>query len=127
MHYLILIYGDEKKWASLSPEAAQQEMAAYGQYTHDLVAAGVSRAGAALAPVATATSIRMQKGKPTVTDGPFAETKEQLGGFYHIEVANLDEALHWAGRCPGAASGCIEVRPVTILTKPDGTVEMMQP
>jgi hypothetical protein len=126
MQYLILIYGDEKKWSTQTPEAAQLEMAAYAQYTRDLVSAGVTRGGAALAPVGTATTIRVRDGKPTMTDGPFAETKEQLGGYYLIEVANLDEALKWAAQCPGATSGSVEVRPVSIVTKADGSIEMLQ-
>ena len=127
MHYLILIYGDEKVWNSMPPEEAQKEFAAYGAYTHELIAAGVSRGGAALAPVGTATTVQVAGGKTTTTDGPFAETKEQLGGYYHIEVADLDAALKWAAKCPGARHGCVEVRPLSILTKPDGTMEMFQP
>ena len=126
MHYLILIYGDEKAWNSLPPEEAQKEFAAYGAYTQELIAAGVSRGGAALAPVGTATTVRVSGGKTAMTDGPFAETKEQLGGYYLIEVPNLDEALKWAAKCPGARHGCVEVRPLAILTKPDGSMEMLQ-
>jgi hypothetical protein len=128
MQYLILIYGDEKAFANITPEEGQKIMAAYGQYTQEMAAAGVSLGGAALAPVATATTVRVRKGKTTTTDGPFAETKEQLGGYYLIKVANLDEALKWAAKCPAAVDGgCVEVRPITITSTADGTVEMLQP
>jgi hypothetical protein len=126
MYYLVLIYGDEKKWADLPPDEAQREYEAYGAYTQELTAAGVARGGAALAPVATATTVRVKGGKATTTDGPFAETKEQLGGYYLIEVPDLDAALKWAGKCPGARHGSVEVRPIGILTKPDGTTEFFQ-
>ena len=74
-------------------------------------AAGVLRGGAELKPTHTATTVRVRQGKPITTDGPFAETKEQLGGYYLIDVGNLDEAVHWAARCPSALTGSIEVRP----------------
>ncbi|MEQ1519260.1 MAG: YciI family protein [Usitatibacteraceae bacterium] len=114
MQYMILIYGDEKQYAAMAnnPEAMKQMYAAYSQYSADLQAAGVMRGGAELKPVATATTVRVKNGKTVTTDGPFAETKEQLGGFYNIDVANLDEAVKWAARCPGAQDGCVEVRPV---------------
>ena len=113
MQYMILIYGDEKNFASLAanPEAQQQMYAAYTQYNQDLRGAGVLRSGGELNPTATATTVRVRGGKTVTTDGPFAETKEQLGGYYLIEVANLDEAVRWAARCPAAQGGSIEVRP----------------
>ena len=82
------------------------------RYGSDMQAAGVLRGGAELKPTSTATTVRLKNGKPLVTDGPFAETKEQLGGYYLIEVENLDQAVHWAGRCPSAEGGSIEVRPL---------------
>ena len=114
MQYMILIYGDEKQFAGMAnnPEAMKKMYAAYTQYGADMRAAGVLRGGAELKPVATATTVRIKNGKTVTTDGPFAETKEQLGGFYNIDVANLDEAVKWAARCPGAQGGAIEVRPV---------------
>ena len=114
MQYMILIYGDEHGFAQLADDAeAQKQMyAAYAQYGGDMRAAGVLRGGAELKPTATATTVRVRKDKLVTTDGPFAETKEQLGGYYLIEVTNLDEAIRWASRCPSALSGSIEVRPV---------------
>jgi hypothetical protein len=112
MQYLILIYDDEQSWAKM-PEAQSQRMVAdFMQYTKDIDAAGVIRGKGRLAPTRSATTIRSRGGKVTTTDGPFAETKEQLGGFYLIEVDNLDEALKWAQRCPGTTIGSIEVRPL---------------
>jgi hypothetical protein len=126
MQYMILIYGDEKGWAGLSEAEMNAAFAAYMQYSKDLGAAGIMKGSASLQPVATATTIRVRGGKPATTDGPFAETKEQLGGYYVIEVSNLDEAIKWAGKCPGAAHGCVEVRPLGIISNPDGTIAAMQ-
>ena len=112
MNYMILIYGDESAWAKL--DEAQLE-AAYGEYmtyTDDLLAAGVLRGGSELKPVATATTVTMRGGKLRTTDGPYAETKEQLGGYYIVDVGNLDEAVKWAAKCPGAKHGYCEVRPL---------------
>ena len=113
MQYVILIYGDEKGFATMADDpAAQQALyGAYSKYGGDLRAAGVLRGGAELRPTGTATTVRVRQGKPVTTDGPFAETKEQLGGFYLIDVPDLDQAVHWASRCPGALTGSIEVRP----------------
>jgi len=120
MQYLILIYGDEKGFAQLAgdPEKQKALYAAYGTYTADLRAAGVLLGGAELKPTSTATTVRVRGGRPVTTDGPFAETKEQLGGFYLIDVENLDEAVHWAGRCPTALTGSIEVRPTGVSVSP---------
>jgi hypothetical protein len=114
MHYIILIYGDEKNFAMLSDDAkAQADLyAAFMRYGADMQAAGVLRGGAELKPTDSATTVRLRNGKTLTTDGPFAETKEQLGGFYLIDVPNLDDAVHWAARCPSAADGSIEVRPL---------------
>lgn len=124
MQYLLLIYGDEHAMGEAmgtASEADQAEsMRAWFDYTDWLVEKGWMRAGEALEPTATATSVRAVTGEPVVTDGPFAETKEQLGGFYLIETANLDEAIEAAGRCPGARYGTIEVRPIAVLPeRPD--------
>ncbi len=113
MEYLILIYADESRYETMPEGQMASLMADFASYTQALEAAGVLRGGAELAPVASATSVRVRNGKPVVTDGPFAETKEQLGGYYLLDCANLDEALAWAGRCPAASLGTIEVRPVT--------------
>ena len=112
MQYLILIYGDEKHFAAMSSADVQQMYAQYKQYSTDLAAAGVIRGGAELKPTSTATTVRVRNGKTQLTDGPFAETKEQLGGYYIIDVPNLDEAVKWAARCPSAQGGSIELRPL---------------
>ena len=108
MKYLLLIYGDEARIQAPNPE----RMAAYLAYTEALGQAGVLEGGKRLQPVRTARTVRSRNGKASVTDGPFAETKEVLGGFYMIDVPDLDSALAWAARCPGAAHGSIEVRPL---------------
>ena len=112
MQYMILIYDNEKAWADMSKTDGEKMHAEYMTYTQDMVKAGVMRSGDALKPTTTATTVRVRGGKTLNTDGPFAETKEQLGGYYLIDVGNLDEALAWAARCPGAKVGSIEVRPV---------------
>ena len=114
MQYLILIYGDEKNFAMMANDAeAQKQMyAAFTRYGADMREAGVLRGGAELKPTHSATTVRVKNGKTVTTDGPFAETKEQLGGYYLIDVKNLDEAVHWAARCPAANGGSIEVRPI---------------
>jgi hypothetical protein len=108
MEYMLLIYGDEANMQAPNPE----RMAAYVSYTKALQESGVLRGGNRLQPVSAATTVRARSGKPAVLDGPFAETKEQLGGYYLIDVPDLDAALSWASRCPGAALGAIEVRPL---------------
>jgi len=120
MQYLILIYGDEKNFSSMAkdPEAIKTIHAAYGKYSGDLRTAGVLRGGAELKPTHTATTVRVRNGKTVSTDGPFAETKEQLGGFYLIDVPNLDEAVKWAAQCPSALHGSIEVRPLGVTVAP---------
>ena len=126
MQYMILIYGDEKAWAGLPEDEMNAAFAAYMQYSKDLAAAGVMRGGASLQPIATATTVRVRGGKAATTDGPFAETKEQLGGYYIVEVPNLDQAIKWAAKCPGAAHGSVEVRPLGIISNEDGSVAGMQ-
>jgi hypothetical protein len=111
MEYMLLIYGDENAWNGLSKQEIESTLAAYGAYTQELIAAGVLRAGSELAPVTTATTVRVRNGKTLTTDGPFAETKEQLGGYYLIDAPNLDEAIKWAAKIPSALFGSIEIRP----------------
>ena len=113
MEYMILIYADEAHYNAMPEAELAAVMAAYGAYTGELEGAGVLRGGAELAPVHSATTVRLRDGKLLCTDGPFAETKEQLGGYYLIDCADLDQAIHWAAKCPSAAGGSIEVRPVT--------------
>ena len=110
MQYMLLIYNSDQEWAALPQERVETVMAQFRQYTGELAASGLLRAGSELTPSTTATTVRKQGGKLVLQDGPFAETKEQLGGYYLIEAADLDEALRWAERCPGAEIGCVEVR-----------------
>ncbi len=109
MRYALLIYVEP--WET-TPEQDTQVMEAYNAFGRDAVAADVMRGGEALHESKTATSVRIRDGKVLVTDGPFAETKEEFGGFYLIEAANLDEAIKWAAKIPGAVRGTIEIRPV---------------
>ena len=120
MQYMILIYGDERNLAALANDAdAQKQMyAAYTRYGTDMREAGVLRGGAELKPSHSATTVRIKNGKPVTTDGPFAETKEQLGGFYLIDAENLNHAIEIASRIPPARLGSIEIRPVRDLTQP---------
>jgi hypothetical protein len=111
MQYMLLIY-NSGDWQDLSPEQQQEIGGAYFAFTEELQAAGKMVAGDALQPTSTATSVRVRDGETLTTDGPFAETKEVLGGYYLIDVESLDEALAWAAKIPGAAHGTIEVRPV---------------
>jgi len=112
MKYMLLIHSPEAFYKSASKADIEQSMAAYMAYTEAMKKAGVMLAGDRLQPVATATTVRVTNGKTAVLDGPYAETKEQLGGYYIIDVPDLDAALSWAARCPGASHGAIEVRPV---------------
>ena len=112
MQYLLLIYGNESNWDSLSEGESGKMMQAFGEFTQSIVASGHYKGGNRQHPVSSATTVRTQNGKKLVTDGPFAETKEQLGGYYLIEAADLDEATSIAARIPSAAMGSIEVRPI---------------
>jgi len=112
MKYALLIHGNEAGMLAATPEQSGQMLAAYGAYTEAMKKAGVMLGGERLRPTSTATSVRVSKGKTEVLNGPYAETREQLGGFYLIDVPDLDAALSWAARCPGAGYGTIEVRPI---------------
>jgi hypothetical protein len=112
MQYILLIYGDEGAWFNLPEAELKKGYQAYMDYTEELIKSGCMRAGSELKPAATATTVRVRGGKTSFADGPFAETKEQLGGYYIIECDTLDQALAWAAKCPGAAHGTIEVRPL---------------
>ena len=112
MKYMLLIYANESTFKDATPADVGQMMAAYGAYTEAIKKAGVLTSSDRLQPAATATTVRMGKGKTEVLNGPYAETKEQLGGYYQIDVPDLDTALSWASRCPGASHGTIEVRPI---------------
>lgn len=112
MRYALLIHYSEAAMVERS-EAEQEEIfQEYWKFTQDLVGAGAMRAGEALQPTATATTVSVGEGGTVTTDGPFAETKEQLGGFYIIDVENLDQAIEWAAQIPDARAGVIEVRPI---------------
>ena len=114
MQYLCLLYSDDSQWDKMSPEQQQQGIAAYGAYTQALHQAGVYVSANRLRPAATATTISISgpNAKMQVLDGPFVDTKEQLGGYFLIDVPDLDAALMWAGRCPGAFHGKVEVRAI---------------
>ena len=112
MRYMLLIYGDEKVWSEAEREQCYEEST---QLTHRLRDKGQYVSAAPLQPIATATSVRVRDGRPLVVDGPFAETREQLGGYFMIDAKNLDEAIEIAARIPGAGKGTIEIRPVVEL------------
>jgi hypothetical protein len=112
MKYMLLIFSNEAAQQTVSAEQMSQRLAAYGAYGEALRKAGAMVDGNRLQPVASATTVRVADGKTQVLNGPYAETKEQLGGYYLIDVADLDVAISWAARCPGASHGTIEVRPV---------------
>jgi hypothetical protein len=112
MQYLLLLHGEESGWSKMTPEQQKQGMAAYMAYTEALNKAGVFKGSNRLQPVASATTVRVVDGKTQVLDGPYADSKEQLGGYFLIDVPDLDAAISWAARCPGASHGVVEVRPV---------------
>jgi hypothetical protein len=110
--YMLLIYDDEQQWAAMSPEEQGRIMQDYFAYTNHLRERGVYIRGDALLPTTTATAVRVRDGDTLTTDGPFAETKEQLGGYYLIDAKDLDEAIELAAMIPSARLGQIEIRPV---------------
>jgi hypothetical protein len=112
MKYLCLIYDEEKKLAGMAKSEADAFMGEYGAYTESVKSSGHYLGGNPLQPVHTATTIRSRGGKVSTTDGPFAETKEQLGGYYLIEAKDLNEAIQVASRIPSVKTGSIEVRPI---------------
>ena len=115
MQYLLLIYGDQNGWESMSEEERGQVFQAYGTFTQELEDSGAMVGGNALQPTETATTVRVRNDETLTTDGPFAETKEQLGGYYLVDVNSIDDALEWASKIPGARHGSIEVRPVMVF------------
>jgi hypothetical protein len=112
MQYLLLIYDEEAKLNAMSEAESGAFLQAYGQFSREINQSGHYKAGEALTPVSTATTVRVREGKTLTTDGPFAETREQLGGFYLIEAKDLDEAIAIAAKIPSAKLGSIEVRPI---------------
>jgi len=112
MKYILLIYGNEAAMQAASKEETYRMHAAYMAYAEAMKNAGVIAGGERLRPSSSATTVRVADGKTNILNGPYAETKEQLGGFFMIDVPDLDAALSWAARCPGASRGIMEVRPV---------------
>lgn len=117
MQYLLLIYRNEAELMKMTPTDRQKMSAEYGAYTQSIVQSGHFKAGDGLQPTTTATTVRVRDGKTLTTDGPFAETREQLGGYYLVEAKDLDTAIALAARVPHAKEGSIEVRPVMIYDK----------
>jgi hypothetical protein len=126
MKYLCLIYDEEKKMAGMSKSEGEQFMGEYFAFTEGIRKSGHYVAGEALQPVQTATTVRIRNGKVSTTDGPFAETKEQLGGFYLIEARDLNDAIQVASKIPSARIGSIEVRPVVDFSKEAAERERQQ-
>ncbi|MCH9670512.1 MAG: YciI family protein [Gammaproteobacteria bacterium] len=112
MQYLLLIYSNEATEAAMSEAERGEVYQRYMTFTQEIVSAGQFKAGDALQPTSTATTVRVKGGQTMTTDGPFAETKEQLGGYYLVEASDLDEAVSIAARIPSAEHGCVEVRPI---------------
>lgn len=118
MQYLLLIYRSDAQYARMTADETKALSAEYGVYTQSIIQSGHFKAGDGLQPVSTATTVRVREGKTLTTDGPFAETREQLGGYYLVEAKDLDTALGLAARIPGARDGSVEVRPVMIYDNP---------
>jgi hypothetical protein len=112
MRYMLLIIGDESRYSEMSEEEGKAQMQRWTDYTKDLVDAGAFVAGDGLQTSTSATTLRVQNGERLLTDGPFAETKEQIGGYYTIDCKDLDEAIDWAAKLPSAEWGATEIRPV---------------
>ena len=117
MQFMLLIYDDQQVWQGLSEEERNAVMGEYFAYTDQLREAGAFVAADALQPIGTATTVRVRDGEQLLTDGPFAETKEQLGGYYVVDVDTIDEAIQWAAKIPSARLGSIEVRPVMVYDR----------
>jgi len=115
MQYLMMIYADESGMSKVTPEQLQGVITAYGAFTNEVKEKKVYLGGNPLQPTPTETTVRVRDGKTTITDGPFAETKEQLGGYYLLDCKDLDEALEYAAKIPGALWGSIEVRPIHVF------------
>ena len=112
MQYILMLYVNEGGWGKLTKAEQEQGVAAYMAYSEALTKAGVLKGSNRLQPSSAATTVRLANGKSQVLDGPYAETKEQLGGYFMIDVPDLDAALSWAARCPAAGHGVVEVRPI---------------
>jgi hypothetical protein len=114
MLYALLLYGNEAAGAQMTPAEQEKEMADYYAYTAEVRDRGIYKGGEALLPTSSATTVRVRDGKTLTTDGPFAETKEQLGGFYLLDCKDLDEAIEFAAKLPASKNGSVEVRPVVV-------------
>jgi hypothetical protein len=112
MRYALLICMDEKQFESLSPDQTAAQMAKYGELMEELTSSGVLEGGERLRPVADATTVRVREGEVLTSDGPFAETKEQIGGYFIVDCKDLDAAIEIAAKIPTAAAGSVEVRPI---------------
>jgi hypothetical protein len=112
MQYLLMLYANEAGWDKMTQAEQQQGLAAYKAFTEALTKAGVLRGKNRLQPISAATTVRLVDGKSQVLDGPYIDSKEQLGGYYLIDVPDLDAAISWAARCPGASHGIVELRPI---------------
>jgi hypothetical protein len=112
MQYMLMAYVKENDWATMSQTEREQGIAAYTAYAEALTKAGVVKGSNRLRPTSDATVVRVADGKPQVLDGPYADSKEQLGGYFLIDVPDLDAAISWAARCPAAGHGAMEVRPI---------------
>jgi len=123
MKYAFTIYGDESQRESATPEEMAAMSQAYGEFTQEVQAKGIYLAGEGLYPTPTATTVRVQGGERNVTDGPYAETKEQLGGFYVLDCKDLDDAIEWAAKIPGSRYGSVEIRPVMVYDEAGNLVE----
>ena len=126
MRYLALIYTEDWDPSAVPPELLRETTEAYNRFTAAVQEAGVMLAGEALQPSSTATTVRVRDGKTTTTDGPFAETREVLGGYYVLDCKDLDEAIKWAAQIPAARTGSIEVRPI-VEFGPEDLAQGMEP
>ncbi|MEY9108132.1 hypothetical protein ABH999_004328 [Bradyrhizobium yuanmingense] len=117
MQYLLMIYQNEAEYAKIDAATSQKILAEYQSFTQDIIQNGNFKAGDRLQPTTTATTVRVREGKTLTTDGPFAETREQLGGYYLIEAKDLNAAIEIAARIPSARIGSIEVRPIWVYDK----------
>jgi hypothetical protein len=115
MKYLMMIYASEAVESKMAPDEMQAMMGAYYGFTQEVKEKQVYLGGEALHPTSSATTVRVRDGKLVTTDGPFAETKEQLGGYYLLDCKDLDEAIEYAAKIPGAAHGSIEIRPIMVF------------
>jgi hypothetical protein len=112
VQYMLLIYAEESRWQRMSDDERNRAMESYRRFTEELRSAGAMVAGDRLQPTANATTVRVRDDEQLVTDGPYAETKEQLGGYYLIEAESLDDAIQWAAKLPGSHHGSVEIRAI---------------